>query len=297
MSGRNLPGFPHIERLADFMASSDDYASARTVLWGIGQDFTTSYRPGTRFGPGRIREASYGLEEFSYHSRMSLTEKSFFDLGDVAVVFGDVQETLRRAEEVARRLFADDKLSLMMGGEHLVTLPVVRAAHEKYGDDLVLLQFDAHADLREDYLGNPLSHATVMRRCLDFLPARNLYQFGIRSGTQEEYEFGMSRCHLFPHEVLEPLRQVIPTLGDRPVYVTIDIDVMDPAFAPGTGTPEPGGLSSSQVLTFLEELADLNWIGMDCVEVAPAYDHAELTSNAAATFVWTYLCGRVARMA
>ncbi len=285
MSGRNLPGFPHIERLADFMASSDDYASARTVLWGIGQDFTTSYRPGTRFGPGRIREASYGLEEFSYHSRMSLTEKSFFDLGDVAVVFGDVQETLRRAEEVARRLFADDKLSLMMGGEHLVTLPVVRAAHEKYGDDLVLLQFDAHADLREDYLGNPLSHATVMRRCLDFLPARNLYQFGIRSGTQEEYEFGMSRCHLFPHEVLEPLRQVIPTLGDRPVYVTIDIDVMDPAFAPGTGTPEPGGITSREMIDAVLAMRGLNVVGLDVVEVAPGLDQTDRTPVLAAKLI------------
>lgn len=285
MSGRNLPGFPHIERLADFMASSDDYASARTVLWGIGQDFTTSYRPGTRFGPGRIREASYGLEEFSYHSRMSLTEKSFFDLGDVAVVFGDVQETLRRAEEVARRLFADDKLSLMMGGEHLVTLPVVRAAHEKYGDDLVLLQFDAHADLREDYLGNPLSHATVMRRCLDFLPARNLYQFGIRSGTQEEYEFGMSRCHLFPHEVLEPLRQVIPTLRDRPVYVTIDIDVMDPAFAPGTGTPEPGGITSREMIDAVLAMRGLNVVGLDVVEVAPGLDQTDRTPVLAAKLI------------
>jgi len=282
MGGRNFAGFPHIERLSDFMASSDDYAGARAVLWGIGQDFTTSYRPGTRFGPGRIREASYGIEEFSYHSRKSLTEKNFFDLGDVAVVFGDVQESLKRAEQVAHRLFADGKLSLMMGGEHLVTLPVVKAAYEKYGDDLVLLQFDAHADLREEYLGNPLSHAAVMRRCLDFLPARNLYQFGIRSGTQEEYEFGMSQCHLFPHEVLEPLRRVIPTLGHRPVYVTIDIDVMDPAFAPGTGTPEPGGITSREMIDALLAMEGLNVVGLDVVEVAPGLDQTDRTPVLAA---------------
>lgn len=285
MSGRSLPPFPHIERLADFMAASEDYASARAVLWGIGQDFTTSYRPGTRFGPGRIREASYGIEEFSYHSRLSLTEKNFFDLGDVAVVFGDVQETLRRAEEVARRLFADDKLSLMMGGEHLVTLPVVKAAYEKYGNDLVLLQFDAHADLREDYLGNPLSHATVMRRCLDFLPARNLYQFGIRSGTREEFEFGMSQCHLFPHEVLEPLRRVLPTLEGRPVYVTIDIDVMDPAFAPGTGTPEPGGITSREMINAVLAMRGLHVVGLDVVEVAPGLDQTDRTPVLAAKLI------------
>ncbi|MEW8976910.1 MAG: agmatinase [Symbiobacterium sp.] len=282
MGGRNFAGFPHIERLADFMASSDDYASARAVLWGIGQDFTTSYRPGTRFGPVRIREASYGIEEFSYHSGQSLTEKNFFDLGDVAVVYGDVRESLARAEQVARRLFADGKLSLMMGGEHLVTLPVVKAAYERYGDDLVLLQFDAHADLREEYLGNPLSHATVMRRCLDFLPARNLYQFGIRSGTREEYEFGMSQCHLFPHEVLEPLRRVVPTLGDRPVYVTIDIDVMDPAFAPGTGTPEPGGITSREMIDALLAMRGLNVVALDVVEVAPGLDPTDRTPVLAA---------------
>jgi len=285
VSARSLPGFPHIERLADFMVSSDDYESARAVLWGIGQDFTTSYRPGTRFGPGRIREASYGIEEFSYHSRMTLTDKKFFDLGDVAVVFGDVQETLRRAEEVARRLFADGKLSIMMGGEHLVTLPVVKAAYEKYGDDLVLLQFDAHADLRKDYLGNPLSHATAMRRCLDFLPARNLYQFGIRSGTPEEYEFGMSRCHLFPHEVLDPLRRVIPTLEGRPVYVTIDIDVMDPAFAPGTGTPEPGGITSREMIDAVLAMRGLNVVGFDVVEVAPGLDQTDRTPVLAAKLI------------
>jgi len=285
MGGLNFAGFPHIERLSDFMAASDDYASARAVLWGIGQDFTTSYRPGTRFGPGRIREASHGIEEFSFHSQKCLTEVSFFDLGDVAVVFGDVKESLDRAEQVARRLFADGKLSFMMGGEHLVTLPVVRAAHERWGDDLVLLQFDAHADLREEYLGNPLSHATVMRRCLDFLPSKNLYQFGIRSGTREEYAFGSKECNLFPHEVLAPLKRVIPTLGSRPVYVTIDIDVMDPAFAPGTGTPEPGGISSREMIDAIMAMAGLNVVGFDVVEVAPGLDPTDRTAVLAAKLI------------
>ncbi len=277
MGGLNFAGFPHIERLSDFMASSDDYAASKAVLFGIGQDFTTSYRPGTRFGPGRIREASYGLEEFSYHSLASLTDRTFFDLGDVAVVFGDVQETLRRAEAVARKIVRDSKLPMMMGGEHLVTLPCVKAVHEKYGDDLVLLQFDAHADLREDYLGNPLSHAAVMKRCLDFLPAQNLYQFGIRSGTAEEYEFGRTRCNLFPHEVLRPLKEVLPTLGRRPVYITIDIDVMDPAYAPGTGTPEPGGIDSREMIDAIIAMKDLNVVGFDVVEVAPGLDETDRT--------------------
>jgi agmatinase len=278
MGGLNFAGFPHIERLTDFMASSDDYEGSKAVLFGIGQDFTTSYRPGTRFGPGRIREASYGVEEFSYHSLKTLVEKRFFDLGDVAVVFGDPKESLSRAEQVARKIVEDGKLPFMMGGEHLVTLPCVKAVYEKYGSDLLLLQFDAHADLREDYLGNPLSHAAVMKRCLEFLPSKNLYQFGIRSGTADEYRIGMNDCNLYPHEVLRPLREVMPKLGGRPVYITIDIDVMDPAFAPGTGTPEPGGIHSREMIDAIIAMKDLNVVGFDVVEVAPGLDHTDRTA-------------------
>lgn len=285
MGGLNFAGFPHIERLSDFMGSADDYAASRAVIWGIGQDFTTSYRPGTRFGPGRIREASYGVEEFSYHSRKSLADKTFFDLGDIAVVFGDATETLARAEQVARKLYADDKLPIMLGGEHLVTLPCVKAAYEKYGDDLVLIQFDAHADLREDYLGNRFSHAAVMKRCLDFLPARNLYQFGIRSGTREEFEIGSTQCNLYPHEVLKPLTEVIPALGNRPVYITIDIDVVDPAHAPGTGTPEPGGITSREMIEAVMAMEGLNVVGFDVVEVAPGLDHTDRTPVLAAKLI------------
>ncbi|HYG56505.1 MAG TPA: agmatinase [Symbiobacteriaceae bacterium] len=277
MGGLNSAGFPHIERLSDFMGATDDYDSSRVVLFGIGQDFTTSFRPGTRFGPGRIREASYGIEEFSYHSLESLADRAFFDLGDVAVVFGDPKESLSRAEHVARKIVQDGKLPIMMGGEHLVTLPCVRTVYEKYGDDLLLLQFDAHADLREDYLGNPLSHAAVMRRCLDFLPSGNLYQFGIRSGTADEYQFGREHCNLFPHEVLRPLKDVIPSFGNRPIYITIDIDVMDPAFAPGTGTPEPGGITSREMIDAILALKGCNVVGFDVVEVAPGLDQTDRT--------------------
>jgi len=278
MGGLNYAGFSHIERLSDFIASSDDYAASRSVIFGIGQDFTTSYRPGTRFGPARIREASYGVEEFSYHSLKSLADKRYFDLGDVAVIFGDAEKTLARAEQVARKIVQDGKLPLMLGGEHLVTLPCVRAVHEKYGKDMCLLQFDAHADLRDDYLGNPLSHAAVMRRCLDFMSGKNLFQFGIRSGTADEYRLGSTECNLFPHEVLRPLQEVLPSLGRRPVYITIDIDVMDPAFAPGTGTPEPGGIDSREMIEAIIAMKDLNVVGFDVVEVAPGLDHTDRTA-------------------
>jgi agmatinase len=277
MGGLNFAGFPHIERLSDFMAASDDYEGAKAVLYGIGQDFTTSFRPGTRFGPGRIREASYGVEEFSYHSLATLADKHFFDLGDIAVIFGDAKATLDRAFQVHKKLLTEGKLPMMMGGEHLVTLPCVKATYEQYGNDLILLQFDAHADLREDYLGNPLSHAAVMKRCLEFLPSKSLYQFGIRSGTAEEYQIGKNQCNLFPHEVLRPLKEILPTLGGRPVYITIDIDVMDPAFAPGTGTPEPGGIPSREMIEAILAMKGLNVVGFDVVEVAPGLDTTDRT--------------------
>lgn len=273
----NLPGFSHVERMNGFIGASDDYANSRAVLFGIGMDFTTSYHPGTRFGPGRIREASYGLELFSYHSLETLEDRTYFDVGDVDVVFGDVNETMGRAERVARQIVQDGKKPFMLGGEHLVSLPCVKAVHEKYGDDLVLMQFDAHADLRQEFLGNPLSHATVMRRCLDFVRPENFYQFGIRSGVYEEYEFATKYAHLYPHEVLKPLRQVLPELGQRPVYITIDIDVMDPAYAPGTGTPEPGGVDSREMIDAILAMKGLNVVGFDVVEVAPGMDPSDRT--------------------
>lgn len=276
MGGNNFAGFPMVERLADFMASTDDYASSRAVLFGIPMDFTTSYRPGTRFGPGRIREASYGVEEFSYHQVADLKDVAFFDLGDISPVFGDAKTTLDRAEAVAAKILADGKIPFMMGGEHLVTLPCVKAAHAKH-PDLVLLQFDAHADLREDYLGNPMSHAAVMRRCLDFLAPERLYQFGIRSGTADEYKLGKEKCNLFPHEVLRPLKEVLPSLQGKPIYITIDIDVMDPACAPGTGTPEPGGIMSREMIDAIIAMKGLNVVGFDVVEVAPGLDTTDRT--------------------
>lgn len=270
--------FPHTERLDRFIAAGDDYAAARAVIYGIPMDFTTSFRPGTRFGPNRIREASYGIEEFSYHQLESLADRRFYDLGDVSAIFGDPAGTLDRALATARRLVADGKFPIMVGGEHLCTLPAFQAVAERYGQDLTLIQFDAHADLREDYLGNPLSHACVMRRCVELVSPKNLYQFGIRSGTRDEYEFGRTRCHLYPTEVLGPLRQVLPELQGRPVYVTIDIDVVDPAFAPGTGTPEPGGISSAELLAALRALRGLQVVGFDVVEVAPTLDPSDRTA-------------------
>lgn len=280
------PDFPHIERFDRFMGATDSYANACAVLFGIPMDFTTSFRPGARGGPARIREVSYGLEEFSYHQGRDLSEVAFFDLGEVAVVNGNVSATLDRARVTAAKILVDNKLPIMIGGEHLCTLPVFQAVHVKY-PDVALLHFDAHADLREDYLGERLSHATVMRRCCELIDPQSLFQFGIRSGTRAEYEFGRERANLFPGQVLAGLRHALPALAGRRVYVSIDIDVVDPAFAPGTGTPEPGGIPSTELIQAIKELsqADLSVVGVDIVEVAPSLDTTDRTAVLGAKLV------------
>jgi agmatinase len=197
---------------------------------------------------------------------------------------------------------------VFLGGDHSVTLSLLRAARARHGEPLACVHFDAHCDTWSDHFGEPSGHGTWTYEAIQegLISAAHTVQIGIRSpGVRAAREYvaeqggqiftaralrGLDGAALGP--VLAAIRGRI---GDRPCYLTLDIDVLDPAFAPGTGTPEPGGLTSAQVLSFIEGLAGLNWVGMDCVEVAPAYDHAELTTNAAATFVWTYLCGQVAK--
>jgi len=266
------------------MGSNSDYDMARVVLLGAPMDFTVSFRPGTRSGPSRIRDVSVGLEEFSPYLNRNLHDYHYYDAGDVLLPFGHVQESLRRLEDVLERLFTHGKFPLVLGGEHLITLAPVKRAFACY-PGLVVLHFDAHADLRNDYMGEALSHATVMRRVVDIVGAENVYQFGIRSGTGEEFQFANEYTWFYPFEVLAPLQKVIPLLQGRSVYVTLDIDVVDPAYAPGTGTPEPGGCSSIEIIKALHLLGGLNVVGMDLVEVCPVYDQTDRTALLAAKIV------------
>lgn len=265
-----------LDRSPDFIGAKEDYEGAKGVLFGIPMDFTVSFRTGTRLGPRRIREASYGIEEFSFYQKTDLGSKAYCDLGDIAVSFGDVERTLAMAKQVTEGILADGKMPFMLGGEHLVSLPVIQAVADKY-PDLVVLHFDAHADLREDYLGQRHSHATVMRRVCEKIGPKNVYQFGIRSGTREEYEYARANTNFFPGHVVPALDEVIPRIGKRPVHITLDIDVIDPAFAPGTGTPEPGGVDSREMLKALHRMGALNVVGFDLVEVSPPYDPTERT--------------------
>ncbi len=267
-----------------FMGSGDSYQEANIALLGLPMDFTVSYHPGSRAGPQQIRNVSVGLEEYSIYLDKDLAEKKYYDCGDLLLPFGNVERSLKIIEEAAQGLFNNEKFPIFIGGEHLVSYPLIKAAYEKY-PDLAVIQFDAHADLRIDYMEEKNSHATVMRRVAEILGGKNIFQFGIRSGEKEEILFGKEKTNLFLDQLIDPLKKVIPELKQRPVYVTLDIDVVDPAFAPGTGTPEPGGCTSREIMQCIHMLGEAQVIGFDLVEVLPQYDLSERTSLLAAKLI------------
>jgi agmatinase len=258
-------------------------SGGRMVLLGAPLDQTTSFRPGARFAPERIREVSDALEEYSPVLDRGLDEIDFEDLGDLVLPFGDLKESLERIEEAAADLARQGRVPLALGGEHLISLPILRGM-KRYHPDLVFLQFDAHADLRDEYLGQADSHATVVRRIVELIGGERVYQFGIRSGTREEFAFGRANTRFFPGGV-DSLEAVLGELAGRPLYLSIDIDVVDPAFAPGTGTPEAGGIGSLELFAALYALKDMRLVGMDIVEVCPPADPGDITSLLAAKLV------------
>lgn len=277
-----------------FIASSENYEESKAVIYGMPMDYTVSFRPGSRFGPARIREVSIGLEEYSPYLDKSLEDITYFDAGDLLLAFGNAARSLDLIGDYVRGLLADGKFPIGLGGEHLVSWPVIREVYKQY-PDLALIHIDAHADLREQYEGEPLSHSTPIRKAAELIGGKNVYQFGIRSGTREEFAYARENLNFYPFEVLEPLKQVLPELEGRPVYVTIDIDVLDPSAAPGTGTAEAGGITSKELLGAIHAIAasELNVVGADVVEVAPIYDPTEQTQIAAAKLIREILLGFV----
>lgn len=260
----------------NFFALNCPYEDAKAVIFGAGFDGTTSFRPGTRFGPSAMRSESIGLESFSPYQDKDLEDAPICDSGDLDLPFGDAEQALALIEEETGRILSDGKLPIMLGGEHLVTLGAFRAVAKKY-PDVVVLHFDAHCDLRDDYIGAKLSHACVIRRIHDIVGDGRIYQFGIRSGTKEEFEFAKEHTKMERFradnfdEVLALLR-----LSEKPVpvYLTVDLDVLDPREFPGTGTPEAGGLSFEDLRICLMQLQDINLVGMDFVELSPPYDQS-----------------------
>lgn len=278
---KNLPKY--LEQRAFFLGChpGQELDGADKVILGLPMDSTTSFRPGTRLAPYRIREVSEEIEEYSVYQDCSLADCRYIDVGDVTIPWGNIDESLARIESTARYLIGLKKMIYGIGGEHLVSLPLIKACYNYY-PDLVVLQMDAHADLRQDYLEQELSHATVMRRVAEMLGEGRVYQLGIRSATREEIDFARHFTRLYLDRFLQVIPDIAESIGSRPVYVSLDIDVLDPAYAPGTGTPEGGGISSKEVLEALHRLKVLNVVGFDIVEVSPPFDIGDNTSMLAA---------------
>lgn len=275
---------------------------------GVPFDGAVTNRPGARFGPQEIRRASLmlcdGIHPWFGVSPLSLLSDSL----DMRIPNASPLALVREQIQMQAAALMARHHCVFLGGDHSVTLPLLRAARAQHGE-LALVHFDAHCDTWQDHFGEPSGHGTWTYEALTegLVSPAHTVQIGLRSSGERaarEYVqdqggliFTARQLRGLDGVALVPvLASVLERIGQRPCYLTLDIDCLDPAFAPGTGTPEPGGLSSSQLLTLLEGLAPLNMVGMDCVEVAPAYDHAELTSLAAATCVWTYLCGQVAKL-
>lgn len=255
-------------------------SKAANVLLGAPMDFSASFRPGSRFGPEAIRQVSYNLEEYSLQLQKSLEDMEFYDAGDLLLPFGNVARSLDLIEQAVDQVLEAGQRPFVIGGDHLVTLPCLRAFSRHY-PGLKLVHIDAHADLRDQFIGEHLSHATVIGTAVRTLALAGVWQFAIRSATREEHAFARENTRFYPFHLLDPLKQVLSEL-DGPVYITLDIDAVDPAYAPGTGTPESGGISPCELLAGLELLGQCDVVGFDLVEVAPAYDTSSITAALAA---------------
>ena len=268
-----------------FIGCDGEYDSARIALFGAPFDSTTSFRPGARFGSSAIRHESFGLETYSPYQDRDLADISVFDCGDLELCFGSAEAALKDIEEKAKEILSDGKMPFLVGGEHLVTLGAVRAAAERY-PDLHIIHFDAHADLRDDYLGARLSHACVMRRCWELTGDGRIHQFCIRSGERAEFAFAAEHTdlHKFSFDGLKELTWKLEE-EKTPVYLTVDLDCLDPSQFSGTGTPEAGGVSFTQLLEAILTVSRCNIVGADVNELAPMLDASGASTAAACKIV------------
>ena len=262
-----------------FLGCDKEFEEARIVIFGAPFDSTTSYRPGTRFASKTMRAESYGLETYSPYQDLDLEDAAIFDGGDLELCFGDTNLALNDITEYTKKILDSGKLPLMIGGEHLVTLGAVRAVSEKY-PELHIIHFDAHADLRDDYLGAKLSHATVLHRVWDIVGDGRIFQFGIRSGERAEFQWGKEHVTTQKFD-FTGLETVVEKLKGKPVYFTIDLDVLDPSVFPGTGTPEAGGVTFLQLLDAILKVGELDIVGCDINELSPLLDASGASTDVA----------------
>lgn len=255
-----------------FQSCQSEYNDSNVVIFSCPMDATTSFRPGARFAGNAIRVDSFGVEWYSPYRDMDLKDYQTCDIGDLEIPTGDVEASLSLIYNTTKQILADNKKPMMIGGEHLVTLPVVQALVEKY-PNLHIIHLDAHTDLRDTFFGRKLSHATVLRRVHDLVGDNKIYQFGIRSGDSSEFKWAASgHTHLQKFDLVG-LEAAIQACKDVPTYITIDLDVLDPSVFPGTGTPEAGGITYKELLHAFDCFEGLNNIvGADLVELAPMLD-------------------------
>ena len=266
---------PFLDR--NWMGENKDYSSSNIVMLGLPFDGTVSYRPGSRFAPEQIRLASWGLEEYSPYFDKHLQDCNFHDAGDLEFPLGNTVKSLDLIEKNVEDIYNDGKKLFGIGGEHLVTLPEIKAV-SKFFDNLAIIHFDAHTDLREEYLGEELSHSAVIRHSGNIIGFENLKQIGIRSGMKNEFEL------MAKYNTRATKYEDLDCLKDKNIFVTVDLDVLDTSIMPGTGTPEVGGLTFNELLDWFQYLSDFNIIGADVVELAPDYDSSD-ASTAVATKV------------
>ena len=268
-----------------FIGCDADYADARIVLFGAPFDSTTSFRPGTRFAPHAIRSESFGLETYSPWLDRDLEDISVFDSGDIELCIGSADKALNQISERTATILADGKIPFMIGGEHLVTLGAFREVFKKY-PDIHIIHFDAHTDLRDQYLDVKLSHACVIRRCHDLTGDGRIHQFGIRSGERPEWQWARAgHTDLHPFN-FEGVKDTVAALGQAPVYFTIDLDVMDPSVFPGTGTPEYGGVTFMQLIEAIYKVCNsCNIVALDVNELCPPYDQTGASTAAACKII------------
>lgn len=260
------------KNIQTFIGLEASFDEAKCVIFGAPMDSTTSYRPGTRFASSAMRQESFGIETYSPYQDKDLEDIKVFDGGDLELPFGNPRKSLDMIQETIKTILEANKLPCMIGGEHLVTLGAIEAVVEKY-PDLRIIHFDAHTDLRDEYLGEKLSHASVIRRVHDLVGDGKIHQFGIRSGERNEFYWAKEHTNLNKFN-FKGLQEAIEKCQNYPVYFTIDLDVLDPSVFPGTGTPEAGGVTFIELLEAIIDVSKLNVVAMDINELSPVYDQS-----------------------
>lgn len=255
----------------DFIGANPNYNSSKIVMLGMPYDCTCSNRAGTRFGPQAARLESIGIETYSVYFDKDMEETLFYDAGDLEYPFGNAQKALNITENNVDCIYNDNKKLLGIGGEHLITLASVKSVLKKY-DNVAVVQFDAHTDLREQYLGEELTHSGVMYRIAELIGYENIAQIGLRSGEKEEFDI------VKKYQTLKTKKEELDKFKNKNIFLTIDLDVLDPSLMSGVGTPEAGGLSYKELMDWLMYLKDFNIVGADIMELAPDIDITKTSS-------------------